>query len=226
MAAVAWALACSSRPPAAWPAPLDAEEAGADAALADPGSDPAEVLAETWLDGLSDDLGPDEDAGPGAPDQGASDAGEDADPEATCGNGTCEAHETAATCSADCTPQPHYCDSHCGKPAPSGCYCDDECGKYGDCCKPDGSKAAGVLKLCFGSTCKLCNGCVPKCDGQSCDNGCGGNCATSACDDGLACSTGDTCKGAVCQGTGTTPNRRAIWEPGRRISDADQGARS
>ena len=62
----------------------------------------------------------------------------------TCKSGKCEVAGPA-----------HYCDTHCGAKAPSGCYCDTECKKYGDCCDASGAKNAGAS--CAGSTCNQCN---------------------------------------------------------------------
>ncbi len=79
---------------------------------------------------------------------------------AVCGNGKCEAGETAATCAGDCSTVSHYCDAKCGggnglpNNDPLHCYCDAECKKYNDCCNATGSAPAGPT--CSGSTCAEC----------------------------------------------------------------------
>lgn len=55
-----------------------------------------------------------------------------------CGNGVCDAGETASTCGADCG-----CGAGCGGEAPDGCYCDASCVTFGDCC-PDACAECGV----------------------------------------------------------------------------------
>lgn len=58
----------------------------------------------------------------------------------TCGDGTCDAGETAASCGADCG-----CGSAgaCGDQAPDGCWCDAQCVDLEDCC-PDACAACGL----------------------------------------------------------------------------------
>ena len=129
-------------------------------------------------------------------------AGTDATSAPVCGDGTCDDGETAATCPADC-PATHYCDTHCGLKAPSGCSCATSCTKSGDCCGADGQPGKFGHSACAGSTCGQCkDGCVPKCDGKSCTDGCGGVCEANACDDKNACTTGDVCSSTgKCAGT-------------------------
>lgn len=68
-----------------------------------------------------------------------------------CGSGlACK----AGTCVSAGGGASHYCDSHCGQQAPSGCFCDAGCKDFGDCCDLTGTKEAG--KTCTGSTCAAC----------------------------------------------------------------------
>lgn len=68
-----------------------------------------------------------------------------------CGNGVCEAGESATTCASDC--KAHPCDAFCGKQNLTfGCWCDKTCVQNSDCCTASGGKGA----TCAGSTCALC----------------------------------------------------------------------
>ena len=69
-----------------------------------------------------------------------------------CGDGLCAIGE-ASTCPGDCPP-PHFCDAACGEQG-DGCFCDAECKNAGDCCGPDGTNSGA--STCAGSTCGLCN---------------------------------------------------------------------
>ena len=94
-----------------------------------------------------------------------------------CGDGTCQATESAQTCPDDCTrrtpqcgdgvcsegeagfcqsdcPPAHFCNDACGQ-AGDNCFCDATCKEYGDCCGADGTNAQS--STCAGSTCGLCN---------------------------------------------------------------------
>lgn len=55
--------------------------------------------------------------------------GHDGDGDGTCGDGTCAADETDASCAADCGCAASSCEI-----SPFGCFCDPECTTNGDCC--------------------------------------------------------------------------------------------
>ncbi len=134
-----------------------------------------------------------------------------------CGNGVCDASETASSCPSDCgCAAPEACTS--GQ-APGGCYCDSLCLDFGDCC-PD--------------VCLECSAvCTPGCGngvlepGEECDDGNtnDGDCCSSACtldpagtpcDDGSACTDGETCD-ASGQCTGTAQVLTGCLEAGRAL---------
>ncbi len=129
-------------------------------------------------------------------------------PATVCGNGKCEAGETAANCAKDCATGPttgNICDTTCGAQAPSGCYCDNQCAQYGDCCLADGSlpTKGNPNTACTGSTCADCNGgggTTPpaavcgngKCDAGETTANCAKDCpATATCGNGK-CDAGET----------------------------------
>jgi hypothetical protein len=76
----------------------------------------------------------------------------------------------STTGSDGATATSHFCDSHCGQQAKSGCYCDAPCSQHGDCCNAAGSSPSKDMPgtSCGGSTCGDCNGSMPK---SQCGNG-------------------------------------------------------
>lgn len=134
-----------------------------------------------------------------------------------CGDGQCDASESATTCTADCgcTATDAFLDP-CDVQAPGGCFCDDLCVSRNDCC-PDACDVCGSCDPEFGFeplcgdgycdtsetavTCTedcgcavvrgLFGGCTPPLapGGCLCDEGCvaRGDCCPDACSECGAC---------------------------------------
>jgi hypothetical protein len=143
-----------------------------------------------------------------------------------CGNGTCEAGETASSCATDCAALSASCKGICGKQAPSGCFCDDLCQQNGDCCTDKALVCGGASgPICGNGTCEVgesSTSCASDCPASSstCKGYCGGKSAgTCYCDDQCA-QSGDCCpdKVPVC-GTGASAGCAGLC--GQKSKEAD-----
>ncbi len=126
----------------------------------------------------------------------------------TCGDGTCDANETKASCPADCgsTTTSNICDANCAATSAvgQGCYCDNQCAQYGDCCDAAGSAPDpnAPNTTCAGSTCTACNGGTttgPVCGNGKCETGE----TTAKCPQDCPATT-PSCGDGTCNGTETT----------------------
>ena len=108
-----------------------------------------------------------------------------------CGNGSCEAGETASNCSQDCAAA-GSCANNCGMQVGS-CYCDDACSQSGDCCPDYGFYCAATPHPCDAA----CGG--QAASGCYCDALCKGSsdCCSASGEASQASCAGSTC--AACQ---------------------------
>ncbi len=136
----------------------------------------------------------------------------------TCGDGSCDPGESAATCPADCASNTaDSCKGRCGDAFDGNynCQCDSQCQTFSDCCNDYQALCTTSGAKCGDGTCDSgesmatcpadCTSTGPTCGDGTCDPAespatCPADCKSGGCpqpcDDGQAC-TVDTCDSAT-----------------------------